>query len=90
MNVKEKILWYLSVYDGEKQGALKRVEEDLICTLPRKEHGKISDMISLAFLELQTKGNIKIIPYENMTENQKFRFDNEGKIFYKILNKNID
>ncbi len=90
MNVKEKVLWYLSVYDGEKQGAKKRVEEDLIMGLPRKEHNKISDMIFNAFMDLEGKGNIKIIPYDEMTDNQKFRFDREGKIFYRIINKNID
>ena len=90
MDVKEKILWYLAVYDGERQGAEKRVEQDLIRDLPRKEHNKIPDMIFFGFMELERKGNIKFIPYNEMTDNQKFRNDREGKTFYRIINKNID
>ena len=48
--------------------------------LPRKEHNKISDMIFNAFIDLEGEGNIKIIPYDEMTDNQKFRFDREGKM----------
>lgn len=89
MNVKDKVLWYLSVYEGEKQGAEKRVEQDLICELPRKEHSKISEMIFFAFMDLENKGNLKFMPYCEMSDDQKFRCDREGKIFYKIINKNI-
>ncbi len=90
MNVKERILHYLVVYDGEKQGAEKRVKEDLLFELPRNEHKRITEIVFYAFMELEGKGNIKIIPYEKMTANQKHRFDTENKIFYQIINRNID
>ena len=90
MNVKEKILHYLFVYDGEEQGAEKRVEEDLARELPRKDHKRIGEIFFNAFAELRRKGNIEIIPYENMTDNQRHRSNTENKIFYRIVNKNID
>ena len=88
--LKEKILYYLSVYYGECQGAEKRLKEYIAQHTNRSECNKWYDALSYAFDDLINEGNIRVMLYEKMTGNQKYAFDYEGKTFYEIISKDIN
>ncbi|MDE6597079.1 MAG: hypothetical protein K2K60_00390 [Clostridia bacterium] len=90
MDIKNKILHYLFVYDGELEGTEKRVKEDLRRELYKPTDTKLSEYFYNAISDLVNKGNIEILPYEDMTTNQRYKFNQEGKTLYRIINKNID
>ncbi len=89
MKIKERIIYYLDIYDGEEQGTIKRVSEDLISCSPKRNTYEILNMIYTAFQELVADKKIELIVCEKMTPTQLHRFNMESKTFYRIIDRNV-
>jgi len=85
MDVKERLLWYLRVYDGRSKPAKARTEEDICREYPRKEQDRMICYIFSALSELESEGKIKLIPYSEMTASQRKTYDEDLDAIYKIF-----
>lgn len=78
MDISGQILYYILVYEGRKTGIIKRVMEDFHC-----EELEVLKQIDL----LISAGKIRILPYEEMSEHEKYEFDRNKEKFYQIVKK---
>ena len=79
--IEEDIKRYVIAYDGSFQGVQKRAKEDLRARYRTATEEEIDEMFRKAFYDAVDKGDIQIVPYEQMTEQQKHLFDNNDVIY---------
>ena len=88
MDLKAKVLHYLRAYNGRSKPVKTRIEEDIILEIPKKEQSKYLIHIYDCFCELENEGKIKLIPYSEMTSNQKWIYDRDKEPIYNIIDCN--
>ena len=88
MDVKDRLLWYLRVYDGRSKLAKARTEEDIYIEFSRKEQTRMVCYMYDAIAELEQEGKIRLIPYSEMNAQQKKTYDEDQEAIYEIIKKN--
>ena len=87
MDLKERILYYLVLYNGRSKPVKEIVEQDIILEVSIKEQDRYLYNIGSCFLELEKEGKIKLIPYSEMNCDQRFAYDRDKDTIYEIINK---
>lgn len=84
--IKEEILWYLGIYQGDYDATKNKVESYIKRNANTKQEANNSNLLFNDCLsDLEGKGIIALIAYEEMNEQQRFCFDNNNKTYYKII-----
>ena len=75
MNLEETIIFYLRAESGRFHAACKKIEGK----------GYSFESITSCISELERNGKIIVMPYDEMDTNQKYAFDKENEVIYKII-----
>lgn len=82
MGMQETMLYYLRIFDGKVSLAQKHLEQDIKNGYFGVESQGVNGIIS----DLVSAGRIELIPYEELTEDQKWYFDKHPEeVFYRVI-----
>ncbi len=85
MDIENLIKHYLIVYSGKLDLALKNVKGYVMRTIPNNKIYEYSNMVDCCFMEMVKHKIIRIVPYEEMTPEQKVMFDRDNEPICEIL-----
>lgn len=80
-------MWYLKVYSGRSKRARECIIEKLEFSLPEEESNKLSIVLSEVINDLESENIIRLIPYSEMTSEQKDFYDFDKWPIYEIIIK---
>ena len=85
MSVEKLILWYLKIYEGNWANTKLRVIAEL-CKKEGISQAEASCQADQTLRNLEFNKKIRLIPCEEMTDNQKLAYEQNGLcVFYEIL-----
>ena len=84
--IKESIIWYLKIYDGQYSNTKERVIEKIInADGNKREYNYYNSLFIGAFYKLELDKKISLIAFEVLDEQQRFEYENRNELFYKVL-----